>query len=79
MPIPTTSLSPITPAQSMTLENKARGPFSFRYRVNDTRTRLVSDTAYTSYPAPDGGWTWATCPAEDWTPDLSGYPTSKNT
>lgn len=72
-------LPPITPSQSMTLENKAIGPFSFRYRVLDTHTRQISDIAYTSYPSPDGGWDWKTCPASEWTPELSGYPVSKNT
>lgn len=71
-------LPPITPAQSMTIENKASGPVSYRYRVLDTHTRQVSDIAYTSYPAPDGGWAWATCPVEVWTPELAGIQVSKN-
>lgn len=67
-------LPPVTPSQFPALAALASGPFSYRYQ---THRKLIAEL--TEYPAPDGGWEWATCPASFWTPELSGYPPSKNT
>lgn len=69
MPLPTTS-----PSQFPALSALATGPFSYRYARKGGKEIL----SFTDYPAPDGGWSWATCHVEEWTPERAGYQKEGN-